>query len=463
MTTESQDLQQHRAEAGRHAWNNGAASRWMRAVFWVLLYLLLTALPLVVLLVGPVPKGGGVGWDFAMALGFGGLSIMGLQFVLTARFRRLTAPFGIDIIYWFHRWAAIGGVVLILGHYLMLRIGYGSALGPANPWTADWAMTAGRISLGLFGVLLVTSLWRKQLGLAYDSWRVLHGLMAVIAVGLAMAHIHGVGYYTSGPWKAAVWGGYSGLWLLALAYIRLLRPLSLLRRPYRVAEVKDEGGASWTVTLKPEQPPALRFRPGQFGWLTLGGSPFRAIEHPFSFSGSAEDAEVLRFTIKELGDFTRTIKHVRVGEVAYVDGPFGVFTTDFYPRAPGFVMIAGGVGIAPMMSMLRTLADRGDRRPVYLISGNWRWDAVLFREELESLTARLNLKVVHVLQEVPPDWTGEAGYVTEAILRRNLPDETRTFEHFLCGPKAMTDFVTASLDRMQIPLHRVHLELFEMA
>jgi len=435
----------------------------LRAVIWVLLYLFLTALPLIVLLIGPVPKGGGVGWDFAMALGFGGLSIMGLQFVLTARFRRLTAPFGIDIIYLFHRWAAVGGVTLILAHYLILRFGYGSAIGPANPWTAPWPMTAGRISLGLFGVLIVTSLWRKQLGLDYDSWRVLHGLIAVIAVGLAIAHIHGVGYYTSTPWKAAVWGGYSALWLLALAYIRLLRPLSLLRRPYRVAAVKDEGSASWTVTLQPERPPALRFRPGQFGWLTLGGSPFRAIEHPFSFSGSAQDAEVLRFTIKELGDFTRTIKHVRIGEVAYVDGPFGVFTTDFHRDAPGFVLIAGGVGIAPIMSMLRTLADRSDRRPLHLIYGNWRWDAVLFREELDVLKSRLNLKVVHVLQETPSEWTGEAGYVTEAILRRNLPAETRMFEHFLCGPKAMTDFVTASLERMRIPLHRVHLELFEMA
>ena len=66
------------------------------------------------------------------------------------------------------------------------------------------------------------------------------------------------------------------------------------------------------------------------------------------------------------------------------------------------VLIAGGVGITPMMSMIRTLADRGDKRPVILLYGSKDWESITFREELETLKARLNLTVVHVLADPRP-------------------------------------------------------------
>src|SRR5688500_2925407 len=106
-----------------------AAIRPIRAAVWILAYVALVAFPLLVLLAGDVPKGGGYAWDFAMALGFGGLAMIALQSVLTARFRRATAPFGIDIIYYFHRWAAVAALGLVMGHYLLLRLRYPEAIG----------------------------------------------------------------------------------------------------------------------------------------------------------------------------------------------------------------------------------------------------------------------------------------------------------------------------------------------
>ena len=148
------------------------AVRSFRATVWISIYIFFAAFPLLVLLLGQTPKGGGFWWDFSMGLGFAGLSMMGLQFVLTARFRRATAPFGIDIIYYFHRWAAIGAVALVLIHYLILRVRYVDALGPANPASAPWYMSAGRLALLLFLVLIISSVWRKQLRIEYDRWRI---------------------------------------------------------------------------------------------------------------------------------------------------------------------------------------------------------------------------------------------------------------------------------------------------
>ena len=71
----------------------------LTAAFWIAAYLAAVIAPLFALLAGPTPAGGGFWWDFAMALGFAGLAMMGVQFFLTARFKRATAPFGIDLIY----------------------------------------------------------------------------------------------------------------------------------------------------------------------------------------------------------------------------------------------------------------------------------------------------------------------------------------------------------------------------
>lgn len=433
-----------------------------RAALWISIYLLLVAAPLLVLLTGQVPAGAGLWWDFSMALGFAALAMFGVQFLLTARFRRAAAPFGIDIIYRFHRYAAVIAFGLLAAHFLILRVNYVETLGALDPRVAPWYMSAGRAAFVLFAMVIVSSLWRKPLHIDYDRWRMAHALLATLAFLAAVAHIEGVGYYTAAPWKRLLWTTYSLAWVGLLFYVRLAKPLAMQRRTWRVAEVRPEGGSAWTLSLVPQDHPGMRFAPGQFAWLTLRASPFQLSEHPFSFSSSAEDRDRVEFTIKELGDFTATIQTVQPGETAWLDGPYGVFSPDRYPHAPGVVLIAGGVGVAPMLSMLRTVADRGEARAYTLICANNRAQDVLFRDELERLRGRLDLTLVQVLAEPPKGWAGEAGYVDLALLERRLPANRRDCEYFLCGPKPMTDAVQQALRTLGVPLAQVHFELFDM-
>lgn len=432
-----------------------------RAALWVGIYLLLVAAPLLALLTGDVPTGAGFWWDFSMALGFAGMAMLGVQFALTARFRRAAAPFGIDIIYYFHRYAALVALGLVLVHFLVIRIDNVAALGAIDPRQAPWYMTAGRVALVLFLVVVVTSLWRKPLRIDYDRWRLWHALLATTAFLAAVGHIEGVGHYINAPWKRALWTAYTLSWMGLIVYVRLVKPWRMLRRPWQVTEVRPERGNAWTLALAPTGHAGLRFAPGQFGWLTLGDSPFHVREHPFSFSSDADSGRV-EFTIKALGDFTRTIKDVRPGTTAYLDGPYGVFSTDRHAKAPGFVFIAGGVGSAPIISMLRTAAARGEWRPLVLIYANDCWDDVIFREELDALCGRLDLKLVHVLADPSPDWQGERGWVDAALLDRHLPANRRSLDYFLCGPAPMTDAAQSGLHGLGVPLARIHFELFDM-
>lgn len=434
----------------------------VRAVAWAGAYLVLVCSPLLALLIGPTPPGRGLRWDYSMALGFAGLAVLGVQFALTARFRRATAPFGIDVIYRFHRWMAIGGFGLILVHYALLRVFYPAALGPLDPRLTPIHMTAGRVAAGLFLVLIVSSVARKQLSLEYDRWRMAHATLSVAAVVLALVHVAGVGNYTALPWKQALWIGYTGFWVLLVVWVRLVKPWRMVARPWEVVDVGPERGGAWTLTLAPVGHEGAHFTAGQFFWLALRRSPFRAREHPFSAAGSASPGSPVRFTIKELGDFTRTIGSTRKGDRAFLDGPYGVFCADRYPDAHGYGFFAGGVGIAPIMSMLRTMADRGERRRLYLVYANNRWEDVIFREELEELSRRLVLSVTHVLVDPPEGWTGETGFVRPSLLQRALPENLTGLEFFICGPRPMSEEIQRFLQDWPVPLHRIHDEIFDM-
>nr|WP_052424381.1 hypothetical protein [Nonomuraea candida] len=237
---------------------------------------------------------------------------------------------------------------------------------------------------------MLTSVCRRRFRLRYEAWQVLHVSLSVASVLLALAHIELVGYYVDAPWKRVLWAVMTAGFVSLIVWVRLVRPLRRLRRPWEVEKVTAERGATTTITLRPVGHEGFRFEPGQFGWITVGRSPFAVTQHPFSFSSSAEADGAVQMSIKALGDFTTGVAELRPGTRAYLDGPHGVFTPD-RNEGPGFALIAGGVGIGPMMSMLRTFADRHDQRPCLLFYASRTLEDTTFLEEIQRLRARLNL------------------------------------------------------------------------
>ncbi|MDP3418383.1 ferric reductase-like transmembrane domain-containing protein [Falsiroseomonas sp.] len=437
-----------------------------RQAAWIALYLVLVLTPQALLFLGEVPPGRDFWWNFSMALGFAGMAMMGVQFALTARIRPMTSPFGVDIIYLFHRYLAWIALALVAAHFGILWLWYEESLGPTiNPFAADWELTAGRAALLLFGLAVVTSEWRKLLRLEYGLWRYLHVVLATLGFGAAVAHIIGIGYFTASPMNRTLWLLATLSWLVLLVWVRLVKPMRQTREPWRVVEVRPGRNDVWTIAIEPDGHAGLRrFLPGQFAWLTLRNSPFGLREHPFTIASAPESLPRLEFGIKELGDFTSRIGEVRPGDPAWIDAPYGVFSIDRQKAAEGIVGIVGGVGITPMLSMLRSLAARGDRRPVWLFYGNKGWEDVAYREELEALRARLDLHLIHILEDPPEGWKGETGFVTREVLERHLPPEPRPHLHcFLCGPTPMTAAAEQALLGMGIPARQIQTEIFELA
>jgi predicted ferric reductase len=431
---------------------------------WVVLYLLLCLAPLVLAVGQDRPPGRSFLVEFSVALGFVGLSILTLQFALIARFKAVAAPFGIDVLQQYHVQITFVGLAFALAHPVLLFVADSKYLPLLNLATAPWRARFAFISVVALLVLVGLSVWRRALHLSYEWWQATHGLLAVIVVLFALLHASLVGYYVTGLLRRVVYDGYIGTLILLLAWIRLVSPLIRLRRPWRVVRVDADRGGTSTLVIEPVGHQGFRFDPGQFGWIAVGRSPFAITQHPFSFSSAADPPPggPVAMTIKAAGDFTKTVPDVTPGTRVYLDGPHGVFSMD-RRQAPGYVFIAGGVGVTPLYSMLLTMREREDVRPVTLFYASATWDDVVFRDELAELSESMpNLRVVHVLERPPEGWAGESGYLTPDILRRHLPSQYRRYEYLICGSSAMMDAMEKALTEVGVPFRQVSTERFDM-
>lgn len=435
--------------------------RLAQSVFWLGFYLVVSLSPLFVVFIGPSPPGRDFTTELSVALGFVGLAMLGLQFILTARFKAIEAPYGVDIMLRFHREISTAAFLIILAHpaLILWRDQSFAILNLLEQPPRVWFAVLATLTLT---ALIVTSRWRMKFHLQYETWRIIHGSLAIATLIFALGHVIGVGHYIADLWQQMLWILMGLASLSVLFYLRFFKPAAMKRKPWKVAEVRSEGGDVWTVACEPDGHEGFEFDAGQFAWLTLWESPFSMEEHPFSISSSALRPERLEFTIKDLGDFTASIKDLPPGSTAYIDGPYGAFSFENYPAA-GYVMIAGGIGITPLMSMLRTLADYGDTRPILLIYAAKVAENITFYSELQALEETLEyLRVVYVLESPPEGWQGETGYVTPELLDKYLPEYPARHQYFLCGPPAMLIHVEEALLAVGAPLTHLHAEIFNL-
>lgn len=418
-----------------------------------------------VLLLGPKYTNRPPLLDFSVGLGFVGMAIMALQFIISGRIKIFNRPFGTDLIYHFHRQIGIAAFFMVFTHPLLLFIIDKRYLRLLNLITAPWRARAAVTSIVLLIIVIITAEYRQKLKISYKFWKLWHGILSTIMVGLALVHIFLAGNYTNLPWKKALWIGYSVLFIGMLVYTRIIYPLRLMRRSFRVKGVKEELGDVRTIILEPIHHKGFQFSPGQFAWLTAWNTPFSDTEHPFSIASSAEKKTEIEMSIKNLGPFTEKIRTLKSGDRVYVDGPYGTFNLDRFPSTERLIFIPGGIGVTPIMSMLRTMADRGDKRPILLFYSNREWETVTFKEEIKDLERKLNLNTIYTIQKPPKNWGGESGFLNKEILNRHIPKDwfMDGTDIFLCGPTPMMNAVENELHKIGYTYRQVHSERYAFA
>jgi len=441
------------------------ATRVMAGMALIAAYLAFCLAPLAIVSIGSHTPHRPFLVELSVALGYVGLAMMVLQFTLVSRIKWLAAPFGIDILQRFHRQVSFVALAFVLAHpALLLAQSLPTYLPLFDLRTAPWRARFAVSSVVALLLVVFVSIWRRKLRLPYEVWKVTHGVLSVSVLFLALAHMVGVNRFTSSPGGKAVVALAAAVILGVLVWSRLIAPRRHGFRPWRVVDVIPERGRAVTLVVEPDRHPGWSFLPGQFAWVTVGGSPYRVDHHPFSLSSPA-DADIrgrVAMTIKQAGDWTKTVGSIDPGTRVHLDGPHGSFSMDLH-QAPGYVFVAGGVGITPIYSMIATMFLREDIRPVTIFYTNPDWESVTFREQLDELSGYMpNLRVVHVLKQPPPGWQGPSGRLDADVLARYLPRQYQTFEYFICASPAMMDAVEEALLELGVSDYRIHSERFGM-
>ncbi|MCX7934332.1 MAG: ferric reductase-like transmembrane domain-containing protein, partial [Planctomycetota bacterium] len=321
-----------------------------------------------------------------------GCSMLILLVPLGLRLRFLDRIYGLDAILRFHRQTAVAAVALLLLHPVFLALDAGSAgwLG----WDAAWPIRLGQLGLAAAILAAASAGACRLMGLDYRWWRLMHkGAYFAPLLGIVHAWRSGTSFAGAPEIRA------HAILLVALAagcalWHYLIFP-RLGQKRFRIAAVRREAVDVTRIALLAEAGARFSHLPGQFAFFSLRAPGFPAEEHPFTIASAPTPDGGIEIAAKALGDYTKRLPEVQAGWQAVVDGPYGRFSY-LVDNPAALLFIAGGVGITPIMSMLRYWRAQGDNRPAMLIYGNRRIETILFRDELATM--RPPLQVVHVLE-----------------------------------------------------------------
>ena len=225
--------------------------------------------------------------------------------------------------------------------------------------------------------------------------------------------------------------------------------------PYRVEGVKRETHDTFTLDLVPADGAGLAgYLPGQFNMLYVFGIG----EVPISISGDPQRRPALAHTTRMVGPVTKALGALKRGHLIGVRGPFG----SSWPVAeePGrdFLIVAGGIGLAPLRPALYALMRERERyRKIVLLYGARTPEDILYRRELERWRGKFDLEIQVTVDRGSSGWRGNVGVVTTLVSR--APFDPRNTVALVCGPEVMMRFAVMELQKRGIGWPRIFLSM----
>lgn len=348
------------------------------------------------------------------------VTVFAANFLMATRARWIEKIFGgLDKMYLIHRRAAVIATLLIIAHFIFVPRDL-TAFTPGKP------LGFYAFILIIIGVIISAAPPLKK-KIPYHRWLNMHKLMGVFYV---MAVIHGAmvnSLIKDLPFTRIYVFGMALIGVSAWFYRAFLYKLFNKELSYEVTSVKDLGHKITEINLQ-SSGNALRFKAGQFAFFTFP-SLSKTEQHPYTISSHPLSNE-LRLTIKNLGDYTNKISSLKKGDVANIEGPFGLFSS-VYSKEKEQVWIAGGIGITPFLSL---------SKDIYMNSVKLYWcvknkdEAVYLKELTETSSNNPNFDFVI--------WSSDDnGFLTIDKLGEKLKDKA----YLICGPETLKQNIIKQL------------------
>ncbi|MBM3308004.1 MAG: FAD/NAD(P)-binding protein [Candidatus Eisenbacteria bacterium] len=205
-----------------------------------------------------------------------------------------------------------------------------------------------------------------------------------------------------------------------------------------IEDIKKETPAITTYRFRPKEP--LTFEAGQFVELTVPGVG----EAPFTPSSNPNVKDTLEITIMRVGTVTEALERMKVGDIVGIRGPYGkgYDLTSFAGKE--ILIVGGGVGLAPLRSLILALFHEIDKyRKISIRYGARTPDDIVYKDLLPQWAKMKNTEVLLTIDAPHPSWTGTVGVIT--VLLEDTPFDMKTAAAFVCGPPIMLKFVNLKL------------------
>jgi len=386
-----------------------------------------------------------------------GLMIL-LQLPLAGRLKVLDRNFSLPGLIRQHRRHAWAIVLMALVHPLCVLLPEGKLTLPLE--MRYWPEWMGVALLVLILAQFATTQWRQPLAIVFHRWLPGHRVTGTGIAALLIVHVLYVSETFTDNWPprlAVLVAG--GIFALIWLWVRS-GWLRMHRHPHRVSRAEPIGRDCICVEVESADGAAMDYLPGQFAFVTFRSKHLPREPHPFTLTSSPSRPGSIQFAIRTCGDWTRRLDRLAIGDRAYLQGPFGRFSHLFAGSERELILIAGGIGITPMLSMLRYMADHGDKRPITLIWSNRTPAHLVFSEELDGLATQLTgLRHIPIFTDNAE--TGEpSGRLNRTLLSALLSENSRTAAVFLCGPPPMMKALITDLKRLGFPARAIFTETF---
>lgn len=224
----------------------------------------------------------------------------------------------------------------------------------------------------------------------------------------------------------------------------------------KIIEIRDENPTTKTFKLRMINDEALRFRPGQFDIISY----FGVGESAFSISSSPEEKDVFENTIRKVGRVTTALFNVKPGDTLGVRGPYGRPWPLEKVVGNDLILIAGGMGLAPLRPVIHYIAKHRDLYgTVDILYGARTPGDMIYTYEFESWRNIPNTRLYLAVDYVPPNtkWEHDVGVVTELL--RYVKPRMRYTNVFVCGPEIMMKFTAQLLLKMGFYPSEIFLSL----
>ena len=234
-----------------------------------------------------------------------------------------------------------------------------------------------------------------------------------------------------------------------------IAPDPMLPVPYRIKRLHRETKDTFTLDLVPGHGHEMfSFLPGQFNMLYV----FGVGEVPISISSDPQNTSTFQHTVRLVGCVTKAMVEAKRGDLVGVRGPFGSPWPIEKAKDSDLVIVAGGIGLAPLRPALyRLMAERQKYRRIVLLYGARTPDDILYARELERWRGRFDMDIHITVDQAGRDWRGNVGVVTPLIAR--APFDPANTVALVCGPEVMMRFAVLELQRRGVPTVSIYLSM----